>query len=152
MQACTYLYCSGCAWIIASMSLLIVLCSELGHSIVVGPAHGTGVPPANPKLAHFCFFGVQYRDLVNEAPHTLVQHLNPMCPVHPSLDLGLPRLVQGEPVHIEQDPKGSTQLVWPGTSGHSTRWPSSSGGWTSKSGDDCASQGRSSQHGSPPSP
>ena len=70
----------------------IVLCSELGHSIVVGLGHGIGVPLANPKLAHH---GGQYRDLVNEAPHTLVQHLSPMCQVHPSLDLGLPRLVQG---------------------------------------------------------
>ena len=82
---------------------LIVLCNELGHSIVAGPAHGTGGPPPNPKLAHLG--GGQDRDLVNEAPHNLVQHLSPMCQVHPSLDLGLPRLAQGEPVHIEQDPK-----------------------------------------------
>ena len=128
---------------------LSVLCSELGHSIVAGPAHGTGVPPANPKLAHI---GGQDRYMVNEAPHTLVQHLSPMCQVHPSLDLGLPRLAQLEPVHIEQYPKRSTQLVWPGTSGHSTIWPSSSGGWTSTSGDACSSQGRASQHGRPQSP
>ena len=91
---------------------LSVLCSELGHSIVAGPAHGTEVPPANPKLAHLRGGGCPDRDLVNEAPHTLVQHLSPMCQVHPSLDLGLPRLVQGEPVHIEQDPKGP--LSWYG--------------------------------------
>ena len=60
----------------------------------------------------FFFWGGQDRHLVNEAPHTLVQHLSPMCQVHPSLDLGLPRLVQGEPVHIEQYPKGP--LSWYG--------------------------------------
>ena len=89
---------------------LSVLC-ELGHSIVAGPAHGSGGPPTNPKLAHICLGG-QDRDLVNEAPHIMVQHRSPMCHVHPSLDLGLPRLVQGEPVHIEQYPKGP--LSWYG--------------------------------------
>ena len=36
-----------------------VLCSELGHIMVDGPAHGSGGPPANPKLAHLGGGGVK---------------------------------------------------------------------------------------------